>query len=319
MEYEAFVKQLMQELQQNMEEANVELRRQEVIKNNGVKKDGITIRYPETPVSPTIYADDLYAMFNDGYSISEIAVNEARKLESMKLTMPGPPVLTQETAQQNLYCVVINTADNEELLKNVPHETLEDLSVVARFRVGEDGSFLVTNEICKTLQMTSEEVMEAAHANTDHQEYKCQTMGEVMREMMLKDGMPEDYTDELIHMQGEQCPMWILTNKSKADGAVAIASQEALKAAHEKIGEDYYVLPSSRHEVILVPQRFVSDIQDLKDMVRSVNETEVSKVDKLSDSVYRFDGRKLAIADAPTEKMSETLTEGMSKGHARSH
>lgn len=319
MEYEVFVKQLMQELQQNMKEANVELSRQEVIKNNGVKKDGITVRYPETPVAPTIYADDLYSMLNDGYSISEIAVNEARKLESMKVAMPDPPVLTQESAQQNLYCVVVNTADNEELLKHVPHETLEDLSVVARFRVGEDGSFLVTNDICKTLQMTSEEVMEAAHVNTDHQEYKCQTMSEVMREMMLKNGISEDYADELIHMQGEQCPMWILTNASKADGAVAITSRKILKAAHEKLGEDFYVLPSSRHEVILVPQSFASDVQDLKDMVRSVNETEVSKVDKLSDSVYRFDGRKLTIADAPTEKLSETLTEGLSKRHYHSH
>jgi hypothetical protein len=44
--------------------------------------------------------------------------------------------------------------------------------------------------------------------------------------------------------------MWILTNKSKADGAVAIASQEALKAAHEKIGEDYYVLPSVRRQIV---------------------------------------------------------------------
>lgn len=319
MEYEAFVSQLMQELQQNMGQANVEFHRHEVIKNNGVIKDGITIKYPDTPVAPTIYADDLYEMFNEGYSISEIAENEARKLESMKASMTEVPVLTQETALQNLYCAVVNTADNEELLKNVPHEKLEDLSVVARFKVGEDGSFLVSNDICKTLQMTSEEVMEAAHANTDHQEYKCQTMGEVMREMMLKDGMSEDYADELNQMQGEQCPMWILSNSSKVDGAVAITSQETLKAAHKKLGEDFYVLPSSRHEVILVPQSFVSDVQELKDMVRSVNETEVSRIDKLSDSVYCFNGRKLTIADATSEKMSEALTEGLSKGHARSH
>lgn len=319
MEYETFVKQLMQELKQNMEQAGVELQRHEVIKNNGVIKDGITIKYPNTPVAPTIYADDLYEMSNDGYSVSEIAENEARKLENMKASMPEAPILTKEAALSNLYCAVINTADNEELLKNVPHENLEDLSVVARFKVGEDGSFLVSNDICKTLQMTSEEVMEAAHANTDHQEYKCQTMGEVMREMMLKDGMPEDYADELIRMQGEQCPMWILSNNSKVDGAVAITSQETLKDAHEKLGEDFYVLPSSRHEVILVPQSFVSDLQDLKDMVRGVNETEVSKIDKLSDNVYRFDGRKLTIADAPSEKMSEALTEGLSKGHSRSH
>ena len=319
MEYEAFVKQFMDELQQNMEHDGVELQRHEVTKNNGVVKDGVSIRYPDNPVAPTVYLDDLYQMMNDGYSVSELAENTAENIGRQKSDMPEMPKLTQESARENLYCTVINTADNEEMLKNVPHENIEDLSVVARFKVGENGSFLVTDDICKSLQMTSEEVMEAAHANTDGQEFKCQTMGEVMRELMLNDGMPEDYADELIQMQGEQCPMWILTNEQKLDGAVAITSQETMKAAHEKLGEDFYVLPSSRHEVILVPQSVVSDINDLKTMVHDVNATEVSKTDKLSDSVYRFDGRKLTLADAPVEKMGETLTEGLSKGHVHSH
>ena len=319
MEYEVFVKQFLDELQQNMAAQGVELHRQEVTKNNGVIKDGVAVRYPDSPVAPTVYLDDLYEMHKDGYSVSNLVDTTVANLERRKNMAPEMPVLTTESAMENLYCAVVNTADNEEMLKNVPHEKLEDLSVVARFRVGEDGSFLVTNDICKTLQMTSEEVMEAAHANTDRQEYKCQSMGEVMRDLMLKDGMPEEYADELIQMQGEQCPMWVLSNESRVDGAVAIASQETLKAAHEKLGEDYYVLPSSRHEVILVPQSMVSDVEDLKTMVHEVNATEVSKVDKLSDSVYRFNGRHLTIADAPSEKISETLTEGLSKGHSHSH
>lgn len=319
MEYEAFVKQFLDELQQNMAAQGVELHRQEVTKNNGVIKDGVAVRYPDSPVAPTVYLDDLYEMYKDGYSVSNLVDTTAANLERHKNMAPEMPVLTAETARENLYCAVVNTADNEEMLKNVPHEKLEDLSVVARFRVGEDGSFLVTNDICKTLQMTSEEVMEAAHANTDRQEYKCQSMGEVMRDLMLKDGMPEEYADELIQMQGEQCPMWVLSNESRVDGAVAIASQETLKAAHEKLGEDFYVLPSSRHEILLVPQSMVTDVEDLKQMVKEVNATEVSKIDKLSDSVYHFNGRHLSIADAQTEKISETLTEGLSKGHAHSH
>ena len=113
--------------------------------------------------------------------------------------------------------------------------------------------------------------------------------------------------------------MWVLSNESRVDGAVAITSQETLKAAHEKLGEDFYVLPSSRHEVLLVPQSMVSDVEDLKKMVHEVNATEVSKIDKLSDSVYLFNGRRLLIADAPSEKLGETLTEGLSKGHSHSH
>lgn len=319
MEYEKFAKNILDELQRTMTAQGVELHRQEITKNNGVVKDGVAVQYPDSNVAPTVYLDDLYEMHKDGYSVSELVDTTVANLERNKNLAPDTPVLTAESAMENLYCTVVNTAENEEMLKNVPHEKLEDLSVVARFKVGQDGSFLVTNDICKTLHMTSEEVMEAAHANTDRQEYKCQSMSEVMRDLMLHEGMPEDYADELIQMQGEQCPMWVVSNESRVDGAVAIASQETLKAAYEKLGEDFYVLPSSRHEILLVPQSVVSDVEDLKKMVKEVNATEVSKIDQLSDNVYQFNGRHLSIVDGQTEKISETLTEGLSKGHSRSH
>ena len=299
MEYEVFVKQFLTELQKNMETQENKIRRRKVTKTNGVVKDGISVWYSDSNVSPTVYLDDLYEMHKDGYSVNELADTTVKVLEKNKNMTPEMPVLTTESAKENLYCAIINSAENEEMLKNVPHEKLEDLSVVARFRVGKDGSFLVTNDICEVLQMTSEEVMEVAHANTNKTKYKCQSMGEVLRELMIQDGIPEAFADELIQQtQEDNDIMWILSNESKIDGAVAMTSQDVLKAAHEKLGEDFYVLPSSRHEVILVPQSIVSNVEDLKAMVHEVNITEVQEVDKLSDSVYIFNGRHLSIVNA---------------------
>lgn len=298
MEYEVFVKQFLTELQKNMETLENKIHRRKVTKTNGVVKDGISVWYSDSNVAPTVYLDDLYEMHKGGYSVNELADTTVKVLEKNKNMTPEMPVLTTESAKENLYCTIINSAENEEMLKNVPHEKLEDLSVVARFRVGKDGSFLVTNDICKILQMTSEEVMEVAHANTNKTKYKCQSMGEMLRELMIQEGIPEAFADELIQQTQEGNDiMWILSNESRIDGAVAITSQDALKAAHEKLGEDFYVLPSSRHEVILVPQNFVSDVEDLKTMVHEVNITEVEEVDKLSDSVYIFNGRYLSIVN----------------------
>ena len=319
MEYEAFVKEFMDELHLRLEQEGIQIQRHEVTKNNGIVLDSLAVRYPESPVAPAVYLDDLYEMHKDGYGVGRLAELTAVNLNSQKASMPKMPVLTQESAREHLYCVVVNSAENAELLRNAPHETLEDLSVVARFKVGEDGSFLVTNEICKRLQMTSEEVMEAAHANTDRQEYRCQTMAEILHDIVTRAGMPEEYADELIRTQGDQCPMWVLSNASKVDGAAAITSVDAMKAAHERLGGDFYVLPSSRHEVILVPQSAVSDVNDLKSMVREVNATAVNEIDKLSDNVYRFDGRRLTIADSPIKSIGEAFTEGLSKGCAHIH
>lgn len=298
MEYEVFVEQFLTELKQNMETKEIEIHRRKVTKTNGIIKDGISVWYSDSNVAPTMYLDDLYEMHKGGRSINELADTTARVLENKNMT-PEMPVLTTESAKENLYCAIINSAENEEMLKNAPHEKLEDLSVVARFRVGEDGSFLVTNDICKVLQMTSEEVMEVAHANTNKTKYKCQNMSAIIRELMIQDGVPESFADELIRQTQEGSDiMWVLSNESKIDGAVAITSQDALKAAHDRLGEDFYVLPSSRHEVILVPKSIVSNVEDLKVMVHEVNVTEVQDVDKLSDSVYIFNGRYLSIVNA---------------------
>jgi hypothetical protein len=242
----------------------------------------------------------------------------AWSLKKQKPFMPEAPALTAENARKNLYCAVLNTNENALMLETVPHEKLIDLSVVARFKAGTTGSFLVTNEICKSLHMTSEEVLEAAHHNTNQQIYKLQTMTDVVKEIMCEEeSIPEDYVDELIGMQGDECPMWILSNESRVDGAAAITSPDALKAAHDKLGEDFYILPSSRHELILIPKSCAPDVDDLKEMVREVNATQVSRVDKLSDSVYQFDGRKLSLSDASVEKTLDVVVPA--KVHAHCH
>lgn len=327
MQREEFKIELIDELQRSLIPRDITLHRGDVTKNNGVVLDGITFQGPNINAAPVLYLDEYYEMYKSGYTISEVVDKATHDLEKGIKNAPEKVDLTAESAREHLYCTIVNTAANEEMLKNVPHEKLEDLSVVARFKVGKDGSFLVNNDVCKTLKMTSEEVMEAAHANTARQEFKCQSMNDVLRDVMVAEGMPEHYVDEVLQDQVGQCPMWVLSNESRIDGAVAMASQDTLKEAHNKLGEDYYILPSSRHEVILVPQSMVSNVKDLESMVHEVNATEVSATDKLSDNVYHFDGRQLSIADSLSEKLSDRLSEGLSdnlaevlpKCHSHSH
>lgn len=326
MDYEQFVSEYTQELQLNMEQENVTLQRMEVQKINE-KLDGLSIRYPDSPVAPTIYLNDKFQMMNDGYSVEELAENTAEMLRSIRSNAPAVPELTQEAAKKNLYLAVVNADENAELLKQIPHERLEDLAVIARFKVGEEGSFIVKNEMCQHLQMTSEEILEQAHKNTDRQEFQCTNMADVMKEIMISQGMPKEYVDELIETQGMDCPMYVLTNESKVEGAVAIASQPAMEKAFEKVKEDHpemeqmYVLGSSRHELLLVPDSIVNDVEELKAMHKEVQDTELSVSDKLTEHIYKYDGlsKKLSIADTPALSESESVVKEVVKSHAKSH
>lgn len=103
-----------------------------------------------------------------------------------------------------------------------------------------------------------------------------------------------------------------MTNESGIDGAAAIACPEVLKAVQKQIGEDFYILPSSIHETLILPKSQTDDVEGLKQMVSSINEQEVEPEDRLTDQVYEFDGHSLKIAGAAEliqeHKISDSIT-----------
>lgn len=318
MQYEEFVNYLINEIKTELGDEDVIVDNHLVTKNNGIKRDGITVKFPDSQVAPTVYVQDFYDMYQNGRSLNDIVNRVVESVKHGKDFAPQMPELSKQSAKENMYCTLVNLSANEEMLKDVPYEQLEDLAVVARFKVGEEASFLVNDAVCKQLQMTGEEVLQIAHANTEKQDFEIKTIGEVIGTTMGEDLPPEIAESFDIYPDGK-CPMWVLSNESKVDGAVAITSDKVLKTAHEKLGEDYWVLPSSRHEVILVPESMVTSWEELEAMVREVNATQVDPIDKLSDRVYQYDGQKLSLAETHEKSLESTLILEKSMSHARSH
>lgn len=85
--------------------------------------------------------------------------------------------------------------------------------------------------------------------------------------------------------------MYVATTPDKINGAGIIAYPEFMQQAAEQLNGDFYLLPSSRHEVILVKDDGAMDFEQLQSMVREVNATEVSDADKLTDNVYHYDSK----------------------------
>ncbi len=315
MEKEQFDKQYEQALHERLGE-EVTLRRTEALKVNepGNRKEAISVHYPGSQAAPSIYLDDEYRLYQDGYSIPELIDRQSQMLEAFRSSTYRIPEINRETAQENLYSAVVNAEENAELLKSVPHRKIEDIAVIARFRVDENGSFLVTNEMCSSLKMTSEEILEQALKNTNKQEFECKNMNQVIADIMREQGMPEEYIDDVVNTYGQESPIYVLTTKNKTDGAAALASREQMQKAYDKIKEDHpdmkdmYVIPSSRHEILLIPDTAVKDAKDLKTIHAEVQAAEVATADKLSKSVYKCAGMSnkitaiITVAEHVTEK-----------------
>lgn len=101
-------------------------------------------------------------------------------------------------------------------------------------------------------------------------------MAEVVREMVGDNEIPLEKL------------MYILTNKKKQYGATCILYEGVLREIAQRLQSDFYILPSSVHEVILLPTNNDSDRKELTEMVLEVNNSILSKEDMLSDHVYYF-------------------------------
>ena len=122
--------------------------------------------------------------------------------------------------------------------------------------------------------------------------WTCASMEEVLHEMAGQDVGPEDTAVQDTSLQ--EMLLKILSNTKRTHGAACMLYPGVLDSLASKEGHDLYILPSSVHEVILLPDIGIPSATELRNMVREVNDTQVAPEEVLSYSLYRYrrtDGR----------------------------
>ena len=200
-------------------------------------------------------------------------------------------LMDYENMKEKLSVEVISAEANADLLANVPHDRMEDLAVVYRFVMesSEDGraSILVTNNLMDRMGVSHEQLRADALENSPEiRPVVIMGMNEVMKEMMG----PEVYEMFGIPDDAEET-MYVATVPDKNSGAGVIAYQDFMDQAAERVGGDFFVLPSSINEILLVPDNGDMTADALRDMVKDVNAKEVSPEERLSDNVYHYDSK----------------------------
>ena len=200
-------------------------------------------------------------------------------------------LMDYENMKEKLSVEVISADANADLLANVPHDRMEDLAVVYRFVMesSEDGraSILVTNNLMDRMGVSHEQLRADALENSPEiRPVVIMGMNEVMKEMMGPEvyevfGIPDDAEEK----------MYVATVPDKNSGAGVIAYQDFMDQAAERVGGDFFVLPSSINEILLVPDNGDMTADALRDMVKDVNAKEVSPEERLSDNVYHYDSK----------------------------
>lgn len=281
MNYEQFV-EAMYEMCKKMAAETDLVEKQQVLKNNGVYKTGLSIRPKNKNVSPIIYLDGFYTRYLQGESLETLCqwiIEKSRQ-------MPEPPsceyerVMELSTIQSRAAYKLVNFEQNRELLKKIPHLPLMDLAVIFYIILSVDAqescSVLITNEHLASWKLPISVLYQYASQNTPR------LLPPVF--VPLEEQFPEIFRTE------ETCPLYLLTNEAGVNGASVLLYEQIPKLIAEQLKDQYYLLPSSIHEFLIIPMKEAPEPERLRAMVREINATQVDAEERLSDDIYYFDG-----------------------------
>ena len=281
------------------------------------KLDGLSLlaKNEKTMVSPTLYINDMYEKYSKTGDL-QATLREAAEAMDEALREAEIPPLDISTAKDNIIFQLVNTMQNEDLLKKLPHRDFQDLSIIYRWVVGVEqqgiSSVVINNHVAESLGMGEEQLFRAAAENTRRiLPPVVQSMNEVMRDMFVADGMPKELADLMIGEQEPEMTMWVISNERKIEGAASMLYEDKLHSLAEKVGTDLYILPSSVHEVIAVSVE-MGEPEELAQMVAEINMDQVDLSERLSNQVYHYDKdlRKITLAtDTPNKRLDGVVAE----------
>lgn len=256
MEFNQFVDEVKGRIKQFLpieyEDAQVRIEEVKKLNENYL---GITVLKENQVIAPTFNLNQLYKMYQSDPEVSMGSI--LRSITELVLDVPeqfNPKSITEyENAKKKLFIRVSSAEKNEEMLQNVPHQMREDLAITYHLAIRIDdigvGSTTITNDILKRYGIAE----------------------------VISNGM------------GSENPMFIVTNSQTVGGAGVIFYPEVMDQIGEGFQGNFFILPSSTHETLVIPDNGAFDYRVLEDMVQTINENEVAPEERLSDHVYHYD------------------------------
>lgn len=312
--FNLFKKQITEEVLKITEDT-LEVILKEIIKNNGIIHSALGFRKKGEAVCVLIYLDSYFEDYNAGFSLKELAQDiynsyqENRK--NNRLFLSAIWSHDYETVPDKVIYKLINYHQNRELLEEIPHLRLCDLAIVFCLLVEQSGGCLSTavihNEHRERWGMDTQTLMELAKKNTKRLlPAQIRNLTEVMRGIAMDYAGSDEERAALEDMLStpSDIPLYLLSNHINTNGAIAMMYEGILKDFATVLDHDLIILPSSIHEVLVVPYEEELCIEELKEMVRHINQTEVTKEEVLSDNVYLY-SRKTDTISIPGSELEE--------------
>lgn len=246
-------------------------------------------------ISPTIYVDGLYQDFlRKKKTISEAADKVLEVLEKIKVHAEQYKDLSVEfdDCRDSIIYRLVSYERNESYLKSVPYLPFLNLAIVFSIvcNISESGleTITVTNELMEKWQTDTKELIGLAEENTPRLlPVTVDSLASVLTQYIgLADNAGISENPQIPH------PMLLLSNAAGVNGAAVMLYPDVIHHLAMQYDSNLYILPSSIHEIIVVPDEKAGTKDELSEMVKDINEKHVCREEVLSDTAYYYDREK---------------------------
>lgn len=291
MDYKSFTERIVYLLQERMG-ADYSVKVTNVTKNNDIQLTGVIMMKDSDRISPTIYLEEPYRQYCSGVNMWEVAdrIIELHREQAQNVDLDIDFFKEFGIVRDRIFHKLINYEKNRKLLQDVPYIRWCDLAVVFYYAIDEKvlgrASILIHNNHIDMWEQTADSLFGIAQHNM--KQYMPELLIPMRKLVEEMTGVRLEQTDEV--------KMYVLTNQAKLNGASAMLYSDKIGELADSLQSDLMILPSSVHEVLLLPDDSEQQYDFYRKMVEEVNTTQVEPEEILSYNLYRY-GREKAVIE----------------------
>ncbi len=293
-------------------------------KNNGTELQGIVIRDADAQnnIQPILYLDGYYECDYDAEEAGMMILSEYERITESEIPFDVSQIMDYQSVKDRIFFKLINKDYNEEYLQDKPYfEIAEDLAVVFYIDVGY-GATVTIQERFMDIWNVDENTLFAVARENGKQKHPAEFISiveaivkeysdidiEMMKIQSCNDDMSNDeFRQIMIDSQKDYAPMYVW-RAGKDFGASVLLYDDEIERIQKQIGNRFYIIPSSISEVLVLPYREEYTVSKLKEMVASVNQTELAPEQILSENVYMVNEKgEIFIAKDAVQKMQQAV------------
>lgn len=270
---------------------------QKIVKNNDLQLDSLVIYSEDVKISPNFYLQEYYQRYLNGEDTEELIAEILLLYQKTKQEMGHFQMdLSLDACREKIIYRLISGEKNSKRLENVPFIPFLDMVITFHVLLMEDedgiGSILVRDELQRQWGIDTKQLFQLAQENTMRLFPKriC-SMEQMLQELIAKTGQMQEmlveYFSDCQETEGYIDP-WVVTNEKGINGAAVILYPGCLEELAKRCNGDYYILPSSIHECLVMSACYSVSDQRLEKMVQEVNENCVLPDEVLSDHAYHY-------------------------------